>query len=110
MRQRAGRLSDDSANCHLFRLICRSVLLPRLILLEGAAERRGDGRKSVHSKNPTKSMYQNKMPPSQKSNIAQDFRMNRRRSDDLLPLQIFTDKGFDSAPLPSRVATETGFV
>lgn len=61
MRQRVGKLSNDSANYHLFRLICRSMSLPRLILLERATERRGDRCKSVRSKNQTKSMYQNKM-------------------------------------------------
>lgn len=61
VRQHVGKLSDDSANYHLFRLICRSMLLPGLILLERATERRGDRRDSVRSEKRTKSMYLNEM-------------------------------------------------
>lgn len=60
-RQRVGKRGDDSANYHLFRLICRSMLLPRLILLERATEKRGDRCDRLGSQNQTKSVYRNKM-------------------------------------------------
>lgn len=61
VRQRVGKRGEASANYHLFRLICRSVLLPRLILLERATEKRGDRCDRLGSKNQTKSVHRNKM-------------------------------------------------
>lgn len=60
------------------------MLLPRLILLERATERRGDGRKSVRSKNPTESMYQNEMSLCRSQTLRKISERDLQRSNDRL--------------------------